>query len=1264
MKRRSLTVLIALICLVTLLCVTVSAAPVENGFSEDGNCYYINGEMVTNAIVEHEGQLYAFDYYGMLIRDGMDWIGADRIWARPDGTLYTNCVVESNWGSDYYFGPDGLGLNDFQQWEGETYYFSGGILIEDGCVYSGKEGAWFILGNGGKSYQKMHAGWTQFDGEWYYAEEVDGSLQPAQNDIYMLYQKAYGKEVPIAFDGWGIMCDNGLAYISGGSVYAQADGVVWQNKWYQDSDGSWYYFGADGYGLNGFHTIGGVTYLFETGRMTADELVYNYYGENTGYFAVSADGKSQVKIEESAGWKSAFGNWYYMIPRDGYVELAYETVLEIDGKQYYFDGDYRLVTNNYVYSYEDGKYYVADSEGVLKNSGWYQNDGQWRYIMDNQEIEDGVYCIDGKYYLFENCYLVTEGGFYDHWGETYFVTDKTGVLYRNTWYNRTITRESEIGWIYFGDDGKMLCDTVQKIGNTYYGFDSWGVMLENQIYGDDSGAYRFGADGKGTKLADGWYKQTGGNEDMYVHEGVLAQGFMKVGGKLYSFQQGYMEKETWTYGEYNGVEGDYLIGSDGQVITKPGWVKMYYWFYIQENGTMHRGWLKSGGKWYYMNPDMATHTLIPAPEENKVYYADGNGVCTALASSGMQDIGVGACYTQGGKLLRETWKKVSGYWYYFDEDGFALSGGVHEVNGNLYLFDTYGKMQSGGWVYYSYNWYYADPGNDSVLYTGMKTIGGKKYIFGEWGQMYEGDIFEYEGVEYLLGTDGTVHHTFDHIGWYQEGAQWYYCDENGIVRNDIKQIGNAWYGFDYDGKMYADGMFYCRYANYYFDTDGKIKTGWFKKNGYWYYGDPEDLYLLTGHNNIKGSIYVFDYNGKLNIGTFIYGDTIYTTNSDGKVISEQPASDGWHLADHSWIYIRNGEMVDGWMGDYYFRYHEMAYDDIVEYNGKLYYLKPDGKLLRGGWYYRQYEEAWVLARADGSLYCSQWYQSGSTWYYFQEYNMAEDGIYWIGEEIHEFDKNGKWLGEVTEENDGIALGQSDGWHKKNGKWYYFMGGIPYHGEHIIGGKQYYFSYSGVMAENELAGDYNDYRYYGADGAATTYVGWKYLGGNWYYFNPNHTVYFGMAKDSAGWCYVELSYNENTNKLYSKLVTNEYRVIGGSLYYFNAAGSSKKAISHNGWYKAGEEWYYFENGTLIGDGYREIGGAGYYFVEGLMVTEYVVYNDGRTMFFDASGKRVTKAGWYQRNDSWVYVMDDGNLCDYGFYKINGKEYTFVDYMWIQ
>ena len=756
-----------------------------------------------------------------------------------------------------------------------------------------------------------------------------------------------------------------------------------------------------------------------------------------------------------------------------------------------------------------------------------------------------------------------------------------------------------------------------------------------------------------------------------MQDGYLLTSLNQINGEYYYFyNDGSMVHNDWVY--ISGVY--YLFDDNGAMLTRAdtdhgnGWIYRDAWYFINEDNTLAEGWLYSGNSPYYMEPEMVCNTVKYI--EGLTYAFEYDGKAKTLGD-GLYTVGYGydsiIVYTYKNRPVTDAWKQIGGYWYYFDSNGHACRSGVRSVGGNRYLFNQYGQMQTGWAIHYG-EWYYADPNNDSILVTGKQTIGGVTYIFDAYGSMYYDCFCYYDGGIYRLATNGAVTKTLTE-GWNQIDQDWYYVQDGSLVYDQMLQINGKYYFFDDEGKMLNGGLVYYYGSGFVTDADGALQTGWQKVNGKWVYAYPGSYRIIeNGWEIIGDKRYFFDEDGFLRYGTINWYGSVYVTDADGAATYKEEVKSGWYLEDNGWYYYENGNAYDGWLGDYYLNDGYMAYDDIIEYNGRHYYLQPNGKLLRNGWaeYANYYwgEKLWILARADGSLYCSEWAQQGSTWYYFDGHYMAYDGVYNIGKEAHEFDEDGKWLGEVTDSSDPFA-NKPDGWLETRDGYYYILGGSPVYGEIYWQGDYYYLSgYDGLMIANSVNDTYygSAQRYYDASGRAVEYVGWKQIGGNWYYFNADHTVFFGLASDSQGLCYVYPYYTDD-GKIVSKLAKKEYVEVGSSLYYFDANGYTKGAISHNGWYNADGEWYYFENGALVGYGYREIGGVGYYFYGGLMAHDTTVYINGNAYYVNKNGAVVTRKGWYQLDGEWIYVKDGGHLIEYGIHIIDGKEYTFSNYILI-
>lgn len=142
-----------------------------------------------------------------------------------------------------------------------------------------------------------------------------------------------------------------------------------------------------------------------------------------------------------------------------------------------------------------------------------------------------------------------------------------------------------------------------------------------------------------------------------------------------------------------------------------------------------------------------------------------------------------------GEKVKNSWRKISGKWYYFDESG----------------------NRAKGWFNYGGSWYYMN--SDGAMQTGWLDAGG--------------------GVWYYLGTDGKMQ-----TGWAQGNpGVWYYLDSSGRMARGLTNVDGIWYYMDDSGKMQTGWIDGGGGIWYYFHPDGSMAQGWTNINGTWYYMD-------------------------------------------------------------------------------------------------------------------------------------------------------------------------------------------------------------------------------------------------------------------------------------------------------------------------------------------------------------------------------------------------------------------------------------------
>lgn len=445
----------------------------------------------------------------------------------------------------------------------------------------------------------------------------------------------------------------------------------------------------------------------------------------------------------------------------------------------------------------------------------------------------------------------------------------------------------------------------------------------------------------------------------------------------------------------------------------------------------------------------------------------------------------------------EGWREESGkrtYW----RDGQMLTG-IQTVDGVDYLFGEDGAMTTGwdidpktgswcyadasgalrtGWFQKNGVWYLL--GNDHLMLTGWQREGGSTYYLAESGAMQTQWVLV-DGGWYWLGSSGVLH-----TGWAWLGNNWYYLDpaQNGrAVTDGAAQVDGAWYAFDASGHMASSGWALTGGSWYLAEGSGALKTGWQRVNGTWYYLSPADAKMATGDTVVDGKSYHLDDSGAMVASTW----------------------------------VRDATGVWRWYG-------------------------ADGALVAA-------IDGLDVTFADGSVK-SGLTQVGSTWYLL-ETNVIQTGEQVVDGKTHLFDeKTGEAVAGWQKSADGSWLhydaqgAAQTGW-VWDGAWYYLdpETGIMQTGWVSVGGTWYLLSGSGAMR-----------------------TGWNNVGGTWYLMGSSGAMCTGWAWDGSAWYYLESWGGMHTGWL----------SLNGTWYFLDY----DSGYMHTGWTWAGGQYYWFnEDGSL-------------------------------------------------------------------------------------
>ena len=284
------------------------------------------------------------------------------------------------------------------------------------------------------------------------------------------------------------------------------------------------------------------------------------------------------------------------------------------------------------------------------------------------------------------------------------------------------------------------------------------------------------------------------------------------------------------------------------------------------------------------------------------------------------------------------WRYIGNVWYYFNGDNISkpgvMSKSTHQlINGNMFVFDASGAMQT-GWILEPEGWYYAD-GSGALA-------NGWRYVNGAWYYL-DGSNTEHPylmlnntkktiaGCDYYFVNGGAMR-----TGWILEPEGWYYADGSGALANGWRYVNGAWYYLDgnneeYPGLMVSGQDKVIAGEKYSFNPNGDMRAGWYMSNsGEWYYYDNYSGQTCSGWKYVNNNWYYLDPqdNNKMIPGGWKKFDNgYYLFNSDGSMVTN------WSYVNGNWYYFSSdGLMRTGWqwIGNkwYYFYYENDSHGGV------------------------------------------------------------------------------------------------------------------------------------------------------------------------------------------------------------------------------------------------------------------------------------------------------------------------------------------------
>ena len=443
------------------------------------------------------------------------------------------------------------------------------------------------------------------------------------------------------------------------------------------------------------------------------------------------------------------------------------------------------------------------------------------------------------------------------------------------------------------------------------------------------------------------------------------------------------------------------------------------------------------------------------------------------------------------------------------------------------------------------NWYYV---KDGKALTGLQTIDYVDVYFDADGKQVKDDIRQIDGSTYHFAKDSgqITRNAFasDKMG------NWYYFGQDGKALTGKQIVDNFTLYFYPNGVQAKDAFVILDGNTYYFQKNsGQLVSNryWSDDEGNWYYSDKDGRLLIGAQTVDFVNVYFYD-DGVQVKGDFAPNGHYYDKDAGALVTNRYVEKDGkWYYVNDKGDKLVGQQTVDGVEvyfdkdgvqakgifanADHFYDKDTGAAvrDQIVEVNGKRYYVGPDGRKVYSGTHIVHGEEVNLIV-GDG-------HQA------FGEFTYYADSGDYIG-------------------FDGKKVTKAGFVRTKDNHWYYLDGkGNKLVSVQVIDGQLYYFGlptrkyYYGMQSRGELIYAYysdtipnSSHIYYldEATGAAlkNQYHEWE---GSWYYFGPNWYALTGEQTIDN----VPVYFHTNGKQAKGELVT-----VDGKIHYYDANSGAR------------------------------------------------------------------------------------------------------------
>ena len=420
---------------------------------------------------------------------------------------------------------------------------------------------------------------------------------------------------------------------------------------------------------------------------------------------------------------------------------------------------------------------------------------------------------------------------------------------------------------------------------------------------------------------------------------------------------------------------------------------------------------------------------------------------------------------------------------YFDADGKQVKDDTRQIDGSTYHFaKDSGQITRNAFASDKMgNWYYFGP--DGKALTGKQIVDNFTLYFYPNGVQAKDAFVILDGNTYYFQKDSGQ--LVSNRYWSDDEGNWYYSDKDGrlLIGAQTVDFINVYF---YDDGVQVKGDFAPNGHYYDKDTGALVTNRYVEKDGKWYYvNDKGDK--LVGQQTVDGVEVYFNKDGVQAKGIFANADHFYDKDTGAAVRDQIVEVDGkrYYVGPdgrkvYSGTHIVHGEEVNLIVGD-----GHQAFGEFTGHGDSGDYIGFDGKKVTKAGFVRTKDNHWYYLDGKGGKLVSVQVIDGELYYFGLPtrkyyYGMQSRGelIYAHYSDLTPYRTHIYYLNEST----GAAL--KNQYHEWEGSWYYFgPNWYALTGEQTIDNVPVYFHSNGKQAKGELVTVDGKIHYYDANSGA-------------------------------------------------------------------------------------------------------------------------------------------------------------------------------------